>query len=270
MTIYKATNTLNKYLPNLEYTQNKSDAELLIVGGKKFDLADFPKVRGVFKTGVGTDNLPLEEAKRRGIEIRLPSEDTRDTIYEETAAFTCNLLLRGLYTNIGEWATWTKRDRCMLARQRLLVLGAGRIGGRVAHKMKSFMEVTTFDSATDDESLLPCLISEADAVTIHIPLTSETRHFMNSTRLSWIKTGALLVNTARGSIVDEDALFEEISKGRLRAAFDVFWDEPYSGKLLSFAPERFMATPHVASACREFLASCARDCLAFKASLLNT
>jgi phosphoglycerate dehydrogenase-like enzyme len=266
MKIYKATNTLDRYLPELEYTADKSISELILVGGKKFDL-EFPKLQGVFKTGVGTDNLPFEQAQLRGIEIRLPSEETCDTIYEETAAFTCHLLLKGLYANISEWETWKKQDRCMLAKQRLLVLGAGRIGGRVARKMQAFMEVSTFDAATDDESKLPSLMSEADAVTLHIPLTSETRHFMNATRLSWMKAGALLVNTARGPIVEEDALGDELGRGRLRAAFDVFWEEPYSGKLLSFAPNRFMVTPHVASTCREFLEGCAKDFLKFQTSL---
>lgn len=267
MKIYKATNTLDSYLPDLEYSTNKNETDVLLVGGKKFDLAEFPKLRGIFKTGVGTDNLPFEQAKLRGIEICLPSGETCDTIYEETAAFTCHLLLKGLYANIAEWSTWTKKDRCMLAKQRLLVLGAGRIGARVASKMQSFMEVNTFDAATDDESKLPSLMSEADAVTLHIPLTSETRHFMNATRLSWMKEGALLVNTARGPVVEEEALGNELGQGRLRAAFDVFWEEPYNGKLLSFAPDRFMVTPHVASTCREFLEGCANDFLKFMTAL---
>jgi len=267
MRIYKATNTLDGYLPPLDYTAEKAEAELILVGGKKFNLAEFPALKGVFKTGAGTDNLPFEEARQRGVEIRLPSPETCDTIYEETAAFTCHLILRGLYADVGEWDTWKKKDRRMLARQRLLVLGTGRIGGRVAEGMRHLLVVTTFDAATDDAAKLSGLVREADAVSLHIPLDDKTRGFMNAERLSWMKDGALLVNTARGPVVDEDALAGELAAGRLRAAFDVFWEEPYRGRLMAFAPDRFMVTPHVASTCREFLEGCARDMLAFMEEL---
>jgi phosphoglycerate dehydrogenase-like enzyme len=263
MKLFKATNTLDGYLPELDYTADKAAAELILVGGKKFDLSEFPALKAVFKTGVGTDNLPFGPAKERGVEIRLPSEATCDTIYEETAAFACHLILSGLYCDVGDWETWKKQDRRMLARQRLLVLGTGRIGGRVAEKMRSLLDVATFDAATDDAVNLPSLMREADAVTVHIPLNDETRGFMNAERLSWMKDGGLLVNTARGPVVDEDALAGELASGRLRAAFDVFWEEPYRGKLLELPRDRFMVTPHVASTCREFLEGCARDLLAF-------
>jgi phosphoglycerate dehydrogenase-like enzyme len=267
MKIFKATNTLDGYLPPLEYTADKTAAEIILVGGKKFDLGDFPALKGVFKTGVGTDNLPFGPAKERGVEIRLPSDATCDTIYEETAAFACNLILRGLYSDVGDWETWKKKDRRMLAKQELLVMGAGRIGARVASKMRPLMKVTTFDVATDDDSALPVLLREADAVSLHIPLNESTRHFMNAVTLSWMKSGALLVNTARGSLVDENALAEELASGRLRAAFDVFWEEPYRGKLSEFPRDRFMVTPHVASTCREFLEGCTRDLMVFMRDL---
>src|SRR4030042_4541493 len=106
MLIYKATNTLDGYLPALQYTENKSEAIVMLVGGKKFTLADFPKLRGIFKTGIGTDNLLFDEAAARGVNIALPSEATCDIIYEETSAFTCHLILSGLYAGAGEWASW--------------------------------------------------------------------------------------------------------------------------------------------------------------------
>lgn len=74
-----------------------------------------------------------------------------------------------------------------------------------------------------------------------------------------MKDGAAVVNTARGPIVDEDALYSELRGGRLRAAFDVFWQEPYNGKLAALHPEPFFMTPHVASTCEEFLEGLAED-----------
>ena len=79
---------------------------------------------------------------------------------------------------------------------------------------------------------------------------------MDKIKLSMMKDGAILINTARGAIVDEDALFSEISSNRLQAAFDVFWNEPYEGKLKGLHPDQFLMSPHVASTCSGFLRGC--------------
>jgi lactate dehydrogenase-like 2-hydroxyacid dehydrogenase len=82
---------------------------------------------------------------------------------------------------------------------------------------------------------------------------------MDKEKLSWMKSGAVLINTARGAIVNEDAIYAEFKINRLRAAFDVYWQEPYTGKLKEFYPERFFMTPHVASTCKEFLIGCRKN-----------
>lgn len=263
MKIYKATSTLEGYLPSLEYTDDKDQAEIMLVGGKKFALEDFPKLRGIFKTGVGTDNLPFEEAGVRGVDIELPSEATCDIIFEETAAFTCHLILKGLYAEAGQWDEWQKADRKALHKHRLLVVGTGRIGRRVAEKMQLFMEVDTFDTAQDALESFGSKVSKADCVSLHVPLNEETRGLFNAERLAWLPDGALLVNTARGPVVVEDALYDELSTGRLRAAIDVFWEEPYRGKLTELAADRFIRTPHIASTCKEFIQGTAEDFLTF-------
>ena len=263
MLIYKATSTLEGYLPSLKYTEDKVLAEIMLVGGKKFALDDFPNIRGIFKTGVGTDNLPFAEASERGVEIALPSEVTCDIIFEETAAFTCHLLLLGLYTGAGDWDNWKKLDRKSLHKQRLLVVGTGHIGQRVADKMRAFMEVDTFDTAHDAHESLESKVRGAGCVSLHVPLNGETRGLFNAERLAWLPDGALLVNTARGPVVDEDALFSELSTGRLRAAIDVFWEEPYRGKLTELPADRFIRTPHIASTCKEFIRGTAADFLKF-------
>ena len=74
-----------------------------------------------------------------------------------------------------------------------------------------------------------------------------------------MKSGAVLINTARGAIVNEDAFYAELKNKRLIAAFDVFWEEPYRGKLLQFHPNFFFMTPHVASTCSDFLLGCRKD-----------
>lgn len=263
MLIYKATNTLDAYLPQLDYSSDKSEAEILLIGGKKIALNDFPKLKGIFKTGIGTDNLPFEEAQLRGVIISLPSEDTCDIIYDETASFTCYLILHGLYSQVGEWETWTKLDRPAMQYQRLLVVGNGRIGRRVADRMKRFMVVETFDPLQDASETFEQKVRRADCITLHVPLHPETTSLFNAERLSWLRDGALLVNTARGPVVDEDSLYSELLSGRLRAACDVFWEEPYFGKLSELSPDRFIRTPHIASTCREFIRGAANDLMRF-------
>ena len=104
-----------------------------------------------------------------------------------------------------------------------------------------------------------CLIKQADVITLHVPLIDSTKGFIDAEKLGWMKDGAALVNTARGPIVEEYALFEEIKSGRLRAAFDVFWEEPYNGKLKQFHPINFLMSPHVSSNCENFLTGLAQD-----------
>ncbi len=270
MLIYKATNTLDGYLPSLLYTEEKSLAEVLLVGGKQFSLDEFPALRGIFKTGVGTDNLPFGEAGRREIVITLPSKNTCGIIFEETAAFTCHLILDGLYVDAGEWASWKKTDRDSLQQRRLLVVGVGHIGRRVADKMRSFMIVDTFDSAHDSSDLFEGKVRAADCVSLHVPLTSDTRGLFNADRLAWLSDGALLVNTARGAVVDEEALYNELVTGRLRAAMDVFWEEPYRGKLSALPSDRFIRTPHIASTCNDFLRGAATDFMDFLTRLSHS
>ena len=267
MLIYKATNTLDGYLPSLDYTQDKADAEIMVVGGKAIHLDEFPKLRGIFKTGIGTDNLPFEEAQKRNIQIALPASSTIDVILEETAAFTCHLILQAAYAAVGDWDQWLKVDRPALFSRSLLVIGNGRIGKRVVAKMCPFMNVDTFDSAQDVPEVFESKVRSSDVIALLVPLTDETKGFFDKEKLGWMKDGAALVNTSRGPVIDEDALYTELSAGRLRAAIDVFWQEPYQGKLNKLPSDRFMRTPHVASTCKEFIEGTANDFLSFMKEL---
>jgi phosphoglycerate dehydrogenase-like enzyme len=128
-------------------------AEVLLVGGKTISLDDFPNLRGIFKTGVGTDNLPFAEASLREIEIKFLSNNICDIIFEETASFTCHLILDGLNVDAGVWGSWEKVNRESLRHRRWLVIGVPHRGRRVADKMRMFMEVDRFDSAHDSPDL---------------------------------------------------------------------------------------------------------------------
>jgi phosphoglycerate dehydrogenase-like enzyme len=162
--------------------------------------------------------------------------------------------------------TWTKHSRPLLSRKTVLLLGQGNIGRKVKAKLAPLVKVSTWDAASDDPLLLEALVRAADAVSLHIPLLDETKAWFDTEKLSWMKDGAGLVNTARGPVVDEKALLKEIEAKRLFAAFDVYWQEPYHGSLREH-PDRFFMTPHIASTCKDFLQGLAKDLNAFEQKL---
>lgn len=259
MKIWKNTKTLDGLVPELINTVDAADAEVAVIGGTPLDLSIMPKLKTIFKCGVGTDNVPFEEAKVRGIEVVLPSERTKAYIFEETANFSVYLIMRMLYSNLGSVESWQKKQRPFLGKKKVLVVGQGNIGRQVAGKLNSLTEVLTYDPLQNEEDELKGLISQADAITLHMPLIENTRGFIDAEKLSWMKDGSALINTARGPIVDELALYEEIKNKRIFAAFDVFWQEPYEGILTEFHPDHFYMTPHVASNCSNFLEGLAKD-----------
>ena len=259
MKIWTNTKTLDGLIGDLEFTDNKQEAEIVLLGSKPIDLSEFPKLKGIFRAGVSVTNIPIEEAKKRSVEVRIPSENTVNFIYEETANFTCYLIMRMLYQNVGSLDPWIKYNRTFLNNRNLLLIGMGKIGTMVADKMEKLASITTYDITSNTASELKEFIQKADCVSIHIPNTPENKSFFDSEKLSWMKDGAVLINTARGPIVDEDALYEELKNSRISAAFDVYWKEPYFGKLKEFYPDQFFMTPHVGSTCNEFLLGAAED-----------
>jgi len=256
MKIWKNTSTLDGYDKGLIFIKDKDQADIALLGSKPIDLVEFPNLKGIFRAGVGKDNVPELEAAEKSILVRYPSEETINIIYDETAGFTCSLIFRMIYNDLGTLEPWNKYNRSELSRKTLLVIGTGNIGCRVAKYMRPFMNVITYDILENNESELPALISKVDCITLHIPKTGKNKAFIDKDKLALMQNNTILINTARGALVDEEALYLEIKSNRLRAAFDVFWQEPYNGKLKEFHPERFFMSPHVASTCTGFLIGC--------------
>ena len=101
--------------------------------------------------------------------------------------------------------------------------------------------------------------SQADIITLHIPYTIENKNFINKKNLSTFKSGATLINTARGPLVNEEDLYEHLINTNSTAAFDAYWQEPYNGKLRELPSNKFFMTPHIASSSKEFVESCFND-----------
>ena len=253
MRVWKNTKTLDGLLDELTFTESKKDCQVALLGSKPINLDEFPNLKGIFRAGLGRDNVPEEEAVKKGIKVGFPSKETADIVYEETANFTCFLIFKMMYDNLGTLVPWTKFSRGSLQSKLLLVIGNGNIGRRVVEKMEGFLYVKTYDVVENSECELKVALSLADCVSLHIPNVPENKNFINAEKLALMKNHTVLINTSRGAIVSEDALNNELGKGRIKAAFDVFWQEPYQGKLIEYYPDPFFMTPHVASTCKAFL-----------------
>lgn len=236
-----------------------AEAEILLVGGQPIDLHDFPNLKGIFKCGVGRDNVPEDHATQIGIICGFPSPASASIIFDETACFASHLVLQCMYAQSCSFDLWKKISRDRLASRQILVIGNGNIGSRVVKKLENFAEISTFDTISNQPDELEKMVRQADCVTLHVPLNSSTENFFNAEKISWMKDGASLVNTARAALVSEEDLYQELFAGRIRAAFDVFWKEPYKGKLAELPADRFMKSPHIASNCQEFLEATAKD-----------
>lgn len=234
----------------------------------KAELAGLPALRVVANYGVGYDNIDLAAAARRGVVVT----NTPGVLTDATADLAMALLLaaarrlrEGLdLARSGRWAGWhpTQLLGAGLQGKVLAILGAGRIGVATARRAAAFgMEITYWDRSESSEleaeaggrraEDLDTLLSEADAVSVHLPLTGETRGLLDAKRLARMKPGSILVNTARGAIVDQEALTEALRSGPLGAAgLDVYGNEPEIPSDLAALPTCFVL-PHLGSATRE-------------------
>lgn len=232
-------------------------------------LARAPKLRVVANCAVGYDNVDLAAATRRGIAVT----NTPDVLTEATAEFTVALILAAArrlpegeqLVRSGAWIGW-RLDQLLgqpIASRTLGVVGMGRIGRAVATKMTALgMRVIYADPHDHGPGRveMDALFSEADVITLHCPLTPETRQLVNAARLARMKPTAILVNTARGGCVDDGALADALEAGRIFAAgLDVFNGEPAIDPRLVGAP-RVVLAPHLGSATTEARTQMAQLC----------
>jgi glyoxylate reductase len=241
----------------------REDVEALAVVGERIDdetLDLFPNLKIVANYGVGYDTVEVEACAARGVAVT----NTPGVLTAATAELAFALLLAVRRRIVagdravreGRWrGRWADPD--FLGRDvggsTLGIVGYGRIGRAVSHLAAAFgMGVLYHSRRREDEGWrrLDQLLSEADAVSLHVPLTPETRGMLDAERLALLRDGACLVNTARGQIVDEDALVRELVSGRIEAGLDVFAHEPEVPRELLGLPN-VVLTPHIGSATAE-------------------
>lgn len=220
------------------------------------------RLRFIGRAGVGLDNVDVREAGRRGIAVT--NAPTANVV--SAAELTCALIMAaarnivpaGTALKRGDWSRG-RHTGFELSGKTLGVIGLGRIGTLVAERMAAFgMDIVAHDpyrrgAAPDGIELMSLddLLHRADVVTVHLPKTPETTGLIGGAELGRMKPTALVVNVARGGIVDEDALHAALSSGRIAgAALDVFSREPCTDSPL-FGLDNVTVTPHLGAGTRE-------------------
>jgi glyoxylate reductase len=212
-----------------------------------------PRLRAIANYAVGSDNIDLEQTEERGIPVGV----TPDVLTEATADLAFALLLaaaRGLPAatadaRAGAWQTW-EPARWLGAEvygATLGIVGFGRIGRAVAQRAEGFrMAVLSTAEHPLDE-----LLERSDFVSLHVPLTPRTRHLIDAAALRRMRRSAILVNTARGGVVDQHALIEALGAGEIAgAALDVTDPEPPPPGDPVFSTPNLLVVPHIGSATR--------------------
>jgi D-3-phosphoglycerate dehydrogenase len=219
------------------------------------------RLKVVARAGVGLDNVDQAACAEKGIKVlNTPGASTN-----AVAELAIGLMIGGL-RNVqkanhqmkgGKWEKKSLTGR-EIAGRTLGIVGYGRIGAAVGKKANALgMKVIAYNPPPRHEDGIASFVDElgsflgqADVISLHAALTESSRNIINRGSISMMKDGAYIVNTARGEMIDEDALYEAVKSGKLSgAAIDVFREEPYSGKLLGL--ENVSLTPHLGASTKE-------------------
>lgn len=223
-------------------------------------LAAATKLRVIGRAGTGVDNIDLTAATRRGVVVMNAPGGNSVSVAEHTMALLLSLARSipdaSQSTRAGKWEKKKYASGRELSGKTLGVVGTGNIGQLVVLRAKAFgMKVIAYDPFLSAEAAaklgvelvdLPGIFRRADAITLHVPLTEQTKNMVSAATLAQMKPGALLVNCARGGLVDERAVADALSSKHLGgAALDVFETEPPSVHHPLFSCENFIGTPHL-------------------------
>jgi D-3-phosphoglycerate dehydrogenase len=224
-----------------------------------------PKLKVIARAGMGTDTIDVEEASRRKIPVLTAPGANSNSVAEYTFALVL-ALARKIAPSSASLAAgkWDRKpyEGSELRDKTLGLLGLGRIGGRVASIARGFgMTVIGYDPVVTAEQaehlgldLLPldAVIQRADVLSLHVKLSSSSRHMIDERRLNVVKKGVLIVNTARGALIDDAALVKALQDGRVGgAALDVYDPEPLPADSPLRAAPNVLLTPHLAASTAE-------------------
>ena len=244
------------------FLQNIANMYAIVAGTEKISRSVIEAAKDlklIVRIGAGVDNIDLDYANTKGISISYTPDAPAQAIPE----FALSLML-SLIKNLSivdkkmHQGEWHRPMGSMLSSLKIGIIGAGKIGSRLIELIKKISpqtEVYYYDPHVRDlksaiKRDIDFIFSQSDIISIHIPLNEMTKGFINKTLLSSMKKGSYIINTARGSIVDEDALYQLLECKHLAgAAIDVFGIEPYYGNLTKL--DNCLLTSHIGSLTKE-------------------
>jgi glyoxylate reductase len=240
----------------------REDVEGLILANEPVPLDLLPHLRIVANFGVGYDRIDVVACATRGVVVTntpgVLDDATADLAFALILAARRRVVEGDRLVRSGGWAgSWSEGGIAQeLTGSTLGILGLGRIGSAVARRARGFelrvlyTQRSRVETELGEYRELDELFEQCDIVTIHAPLTAETDRLVDARRLALLRDGGCLVNTARGEIVDEEALVRELVSGRIRAGLDVFAHEPDVPRELLDLPN-VVLTPHIGSATQQ-------------------
>jgi len=209
----------------------------------------------ISRYGVGLDNVDLETAKQKGILVCNTPDTPALAVAELTLSLIMNLLrkISKLDRNIRKDA-WKAEMGDLLTEKHIGIIGIGRIGKKLVEFLEPFnVKIYAYDTQPDKEFIskynielvsLDKLLIKSDIITLHIPLNEKTKHIIGKKELMKMKENVVLINTARGGLIDEEALYHFLKERKIAgAAIDVFENEPNTGKLKEL--NNIILTPHI-------------------------
>jgi len=253
-------------IPREEFLKRIADVDGILqwggdpIDGEAMDAA--PRLRVIANVSVGYDNIDVEAATKRGIKVSntpgVVTDSTADLAFTLMLAIGRRLVEMTKVVTSGQWRSFGPMEILGydICGKTLGIIGMGRIGAAVAQRARGFnMKVLYYNRhRRQDEaefgaeyvSDLKGLLSRSDFVSIHVPLSKETRHLIGATELSSMKPTAMLINTARGAVIDQKALYEALKRKQiLGAALDVTEEEPISPDDPLLKLDNVIVTPHI-------------------------
>ncbi|NYT23113.1 D-glycerate dehydrogenase [Alcaligenaceae bacterium] len=228
-------------------------------------LAMFPGLSAISNVAVGYDNIDLAAAARAGVAVchtpGVLDQSVADLAFGLVLCLARGIVRHDRFVRSGQWLRQAAPLMTELAGKTLGIIGMGRIGIQVARRAATFgMDVLYADArempaeagAIAARVDMDTLLQQADFLSIHVPLTPQTKMMIGPRELRRMKPGAYLINTSRGEVIDEPALIAALSEGRLAGAgLDVAWQEPLPPDHALLALDNVVVQPHVGSATRE-------------------
>jgi D-3-phosphoglycerate dehydrogenase len=236
------------------------DVDAVHIGNDSFSakvLEHAKRLKVVNKAGIGVDNIDIDCASRLGIAVTNVPGTTANSVADLTFGLMLAVSKKIVYTHkrVTEKGLWPVDRGNDIAGKKIGIIGLGRIGKRVTLRAKGFdMTILAYEPHPDVAFVeeqgvtlmdLDALLKEADFITLHIPKTPENINLIDKRRIRLMRPSSILINTARGGLVDEDALYDALSSGELRgAAFDVLAEEPPKSRPKLFDLDNFIITSH--------------------------